>query len=236
MSIAENISRVRERMTAAARRAGRDPQSITLMAVTKTVSAARIREAYEAGVRRFGENRVQEFAHKAAALRTLPDFRCHMIGHLQSNKASDAVALFDAIDSIDSLRLARRVSAAAQQSGKTVPALIEINIGAEATKSGFVPGSSELDELLRSAPALAMQVRGLMTIPPYSDDPEESRPYFKKMAELFRNLAGQHLEGIQLDVLSMGMSHDFEIAIEEGATCIRVGTAIFGDRSRPAHP
>ena len=223
-------------MTAAARRAGRDPQSITLMAVTKTVTAARIREAYHAGMRLFGENRVQEFAHKAADLRTLPDFHCHMVGHLQSNKASDAVELFDAIDSIDSLRLARRVSAAAQQLGKTVPVLIEMNIGAEATKSGFMPDSSELEELLRSAPALTIQVRGLMAIPPYSDNPEESRPYFKRMTELFRDLAGQHLEGIQLDVLSMGMSHDFEVAIEEGATCIRVGTAIFGERSRPARP
>ena len=223
-------------MIAAARRAGRDPQSITLMAVTKTVTAARIREAYHAGMRLFGENRVQEFAHKAADLRTLPDFHCHMVGHLQSNKASDAVELFDAIDSIDSLRLARRVSAAAQQLGKTVPVLIEMNIGAEATKSGFMPDSSELEELLRSAPALTIQVRGLMAIPPYSDNPEESRPYFRRMAQVFSNLAGQHLEGIQLDVLSMGMSHDFEVAIEEGATCIRVGTAIFGERSRPARP
>ncbi len=229
MSIAENVARVREHM-AAARRAGRNPGEITLMAVSKTVEPARIREAYAAGIRIFGENRVQEFAEKAAALRDLEGARWHLIGHLQSNKAGKAAELFSAVDSVDSARLARRLDAAAQ---KELPVLIEINVGGEEAKSGVAPGSAELEELLRAAPELKhVRIRGLMAIPPFTEDPEGARGYFRRMRELRQEIAGRKLPGVAMEVLSMGMSHDFEVAIEEGATCVRVGTAIFGERAK----
>lgn len=234
MSIAENIEGIRERILNAARRAGRDPRDISLMAVTKTVDAARIREAYDAGVRLFGENRVQEFADKSGPLRALPGFRCHMIGHLQGNKARTAVELFDGIESVDSLRLARRLSTAAQELGKSMLVLIEINIGGETSKSGFMAGSAELEELLQSAPNLALSIGGLMAVPPFADDPEASRPYFRKLREMFEEIKARRLPGIDMQVLSMGMSHDFEVAIAEGATCVRVGSAIFGERPKAA--
>lgn len=237
MPIAENIALIRERITNAARRAGRDSRDISLMAVTKTIDVARIRDAYEAGIRLFGENKVQEFQEKSHALRALPDFRCHMIGHLQSNKARNAAELFDGIDSVDSLRLARKLSSAAQELGKVLPVLIEINIGNETSKSGFRAGSAELEELLQSAPNLALSIGGLMAVPPFADDPEASRPYFRKLRGIFEQVKARRLPGIDMQVLSMGMSHDFEVAIAEGATCVRVGSAIFGERPRKAdHP
>ncbi len=218
MSIAENIARVRERMAAAARRAGRDPEQITLMAVSKTVEAERIREAYAAGVWVFGENRVQEFEKKAPALGELAGAEWHLIGHLQSNKAKKTAELFAAVDSVDSLKLARKLEEAAE---RILPVLIEINIGGEEAKSGMRPGSAELEELL-GATFKKVEIRGLMAIPPFTDDPEGARPYFRKMRELREKLG--------LRELSIGMSHDFEVAIEEGSTCVRVGTAIFGER------
>ncbi|HZP17017.1 MAG TPA: YggS family pyridoxal phosphate-dependent enzyme [Terriglobales bacterium] len=231
MSIAENIGRVRERVQAAARRSGRSPSEISLMAVTKTVPAEQIREAYEAGLRLFGENRVHEFAAKKEALRVLPDARWHMIGHLQTNKASQAAGLFDAIESVDSVRLARKLDNAARQLGKKIPVLIEINIGGERQKSGVLPGSSELESLLAITPELSsLDFCGLMTVPPYADDPEQSRPYFQKLRELFSQIGSRQPPAARMDVLSMGMSHDFEVAVEEGATCVRIGTAIFGER------
>jgi hypothetical protein len=231
MSIAQNLTDVRGRIDDAARRAGRNPDKITLMAVSKTFPAQSIREAYDAGQRIFGENRVQEFAEKDEDTRTLADAEFHLIGHLQSNKAAKAVELFDAIDSVDSLRLAERLNEAAAKSGKRLPALIEINVGGEEQKAGVAPSSSALEELLQAAPRLAnLQFRGFMTIPPYTDDPQQARPFFKKLRKLRDDLAQRHLPAIILDVLSMGMSHDFEVAIEEGSTCVRVGTAIFGDR------
>jgi pyridoxal phosphate enzyme (YggS family) len=201
------------------------------MAVSKTVAPQRIREAYNAGVRVFGENRVQEFAAKADALRDLAGIEWHMIGHLQSNKAAKAVELFEHTDSVDSLRLAQRLNSAAAQLSKKISALIEINVGAEQAKSGVAPDSGELEDLLIAAPGLAsLEFRGLMAVPPYNDEPEKSRPYFRKMRELFDQISSRKLPAIQMDVLSMGMSHDFEIAIEEGSTCVRIGTAIFGGR------
>ena len=230
MSIAENIARVHERIAAAARRAGRSPDEVTLMAVSKTVEPARIRGAYAAGIRVFGENRVQEFAEKAAALRDLEGAEWHLIGHLQSNKAGKAVELFGAVDSVDSAKLARKLDAAAQ---KDVPVLIEINIGGEEAKAGVAPGSREFEELLRAAPELKhVRIRGLMAIPPFTEDPEGARSYFRRMRELRDEIAGRKLPGVAMEVLSMGMSHDFEVAIEEGATCVRVGTAIFGERAK----
>jgi pyridoxal phosphate enzyme (YggS family) len=233
VSIATNVAALRERIQAAAGRAGRNPQEIKLMAVTKTVSSDRIREAYDCGVCVFGENRVQEFAGKADALRDLSSVEWHMIGHLQSNKSAKAAELFGHVDAVDSVRLAERLNAAASQLGKKIPVLIEINIGGEEAKNGAAPGSAELENLLLTAHALSsLQFHGLMTIPPYHDDPEQSRPYFRRMRELFEQIVKRKLPGIQMDVLSMGMSHDFEVAIEEGSTCVRIGTAIFGERTK----
>jgi len=233
MSIADNLAQVRERVADAARRAARKPEDIALMAVSKTFSPERIREAYEAGLRVFGENRVQEFAGKIDALRNLPDANWHLIGHLQTNKAAKAAELFAAVDSVDSLRLAQKLNASAQQSGKTLAVLIEINVGGEEAKSGVPPESHKLDELLLAAPDLtSLEFRGLMTIPPFSDDPQQARPYFRRLRELRDRISSRRLPSIAVDVLSMGMSHDFEVAIEEGSTCVRVGTAIFGERSK----
>ena len=231
MSIADNISRIRERIASAARGAGRDPEQIELMAVTKTVSADRIREAYEAAIRLFGENRVQELESKAPALESLSGARFHMIGHLQTNKAARTAELFASIESVDSLRLARKLDSAAAQLGKKLPVLIEINIGGEAAKSGVSPDSADLDELFAAAPNLShLDFCGLMTVPPYDDDPEQSRPYFRRLRELAEKTRSRRLSGIAMEILSMGMSHDFEIAIQEGATRVRLGTAIFGER------
>lgn len=201
------------------------------MAVSKTFSPECIREAYAAGIRVFGENRVQEFVGKADALRDLGDAEWHLIGHLQTNKAAKAAELFNAVDSVDSVKLAEKLNAAAQKTGKTLPVLIEINVGGEEAKSGIAVGSGELDELLLGAPKCKnLAIRGLMTVPPYTDDPEGARPYFQRLREIRHWIAARHLPAVVMDELSMGMSHDFEVAIEEGATCVRVGTAIFGER------
>jgi pyridoxal phosphate enzyme (YggS family) len=233
MSLAENIAQVRERMRAAGVRAGRDPGSIALMAVSKTFPAESIREAYAAGIRVFGENRVQEFAGKADALCDLTDARWHMIGHLQSNKAGKAAELFHAVDSIDSLKLAEKLDEAARSAGKTIPILIEINVGGETVKTGIAPASPELVRLLSEVPRLQnIQVRGLMTVPPYTEDPQGARPYFRRLRELRDQIAGRRLTEVSMEELSMGMSHDFEAAIEEGSTCVRVGSAIFGKRAK----
>jgi PLP dependent protein len=236
MSIAQNIAVVRSRIAAAARRAGRRPEAIALMAVSKTVTPAAIREAYEAGLRLFGESRVQELARKAEALRDLPDAEWHMIGHLQANKSHKAAELFAAVDSIDSLRLAERLNLSASHLGKKVAVLLEINVGGEVAKSGMARRSPELDEILRAAPAFEnLEVRGLMTVPPFTDDRNGARPYFRELrelqSELRRKIATLGLPGVEMNQLSMGMSHDFEVAIEEGSTCVRVGTAIFGERT-----
>lgn len=233
-SVVKNLALVRERIAAAARRAGRRPEEVALMAVTKTFPPDAIREAYQAGQRLFGENRVQEFAEKAPSLGDLGVAEWHLIGHLQSNKAAKAAELFAAVDSVDSLRLAEKLNAAAQKANKRLPVLIEVNVGGEAAKSGAAPGSEELEQMLTAVAQLeALQVRGLMTIPPFAEDPQQARPYFRKLRELRDQIAARRLPGISLDVLSMGMSHDFEAAIEEGSTCVRVGTAIFGERTKP---
>ena len=232
MSIPENIARVREQIEAAAYRAGRDPNEVSLMAVTKTVAPDRIREAYNAGIRVFGENRVQEFAGKSAALGNLTGAEWHMIGHLQSNKTRAAAELFRGVDSVDSLRLLQRLNSAAQELGRKLPVLIEINIGGEAAKSGVAADSAELEQILTSAPQCEfVEIQGLMTVPPYSEDPERSRPFYQRMRGLRDQIAARKLPAISMENLSMGMSHDFDVAIEEGSTCVRIGTAIFGERS-----
>ena len=233
MSIADNIAAVQSRIAAAARRAGRASKNISLMVVTKTQPPERIREAYAAGQRLFGENRVQEYAAKAGPLEDLHDAEWHLIGHLQTNKASKTAELFDAVDSVDSLRLAEKLNSSAAQFQKKLAVLIEINVGGEAAKSGMSLESPELEELLRAAARLEnLEFRGLMTIPPFSDDLQQARPYFRKLRELRDQISARRLQSIGMDVLSMGMSHDFEVAIEEGSTCVRVGTAIFGERDK----
>jgi pyridoxal phosphate enzyme (YggS family) len=232
MPIADHVSHIRERIAAAARRAGRQSEEITLMAVSKTFPAESIREAYEAGLRVFGESRVQEFSAKRSALIDLPNAQWHMIGHLQSNKANKAVELFGGVDSVDSLRLAERLNASAQALGKNLSVLVEINVGGESVKSGVAIGSPELEDILQAAPQLDhLTLRGLMTVPPFTDDPEGARPFFRRLRELRNQIAQRRLPAVGMDVLSMGMSHDFEPAIEEGSTCVRVGTAIFGERN-----
>lgn len=234
MSIPENIAAIQERIAVAARRTGRRPEDVALMAVSKTHPPERIREAYAAGLRLFGENRVQEFAGKAAAVAELTGTEWHMIGHLQTNKAGKAAELFAAVDSVDSVKLAERLDASAHSAGKKVSVLIEINVGGETAKTGIAPDSRELEELLLASARLeALEFRGLMTVPPFTDDPEEARPYFRKLRELRDAIAARKLPAIAMNVLSMGMSHDFEVAIGEGSTCVRVGTAVFGERAKP---
>jgi pyridoxal phosphate enzyme (YggS family) len=234
MPIAESLAAVRGRLERASRRAGRLPEEINLMAVTKTQPPERVREAYDAGLRIFGENRVQEYSAKAEALRDLNAADWHMIGHLQTNKAAKTAELFRAVDSVASLRLAEKLDSAARSNSKKLEVLIEVNVGAEAAKSGVEPDSRELEELLIATPRLeALVFRGLMTVPPFTDDPEGARPYFRKLRELRDAISARKLPAVMMDQLSMGMSHDFEVAIEEGSTCVRVGTAIFGERPKP---
>ncbi len=195
------------------------------MAVTKKFSSGRIREAYELGIRDFGENYVQEFAGKRHDLEDLEGCRFHLIGHLQSNKANLASSLFQVIHTIDSAKLIERLERACEQSDRRVDALIEVKLSAEGTKTGV--SFEEIPQLLAAASKCAyVRITGLMTMPPWSENAEESRPYFRQLSELASRYS--------LAQLSMGMSNDFEVAIEEGATIIRVGTAIFGARPKPA--
>lgn len=234
MSTAENIQGLKERILGAARRAGRAPEEVTLMAVTKTQAASKIQEAYDAGLRLFGENRVQEFAVKASELASLPGAQWHMIGHLQTNKAGKAAELFSAVDSIDSLKLAEKLDAGARKLSKKIGVLIEVNVGGEEAKSGVAPNSQELESLLLSAPRFeALRFGGLMTVPPHTENPEGARQFFRQLRELRDRIARRNLPAIEMETLSMGMSQDFEIAIEEGSNCVRVGTAIFGERTNP---
>jgi PLP dependent protein len=229
MSIADNVARVRERIAAACARAGRSPNDVRLMAVSKTHPASAIREAFAAGVTLFGENRVQEFVEKAPELSGI-GAQFHLIGHLQSNKAAKAAELFGGVDSVDSWKLAERLNSAAEKLGKTLTVLLEVNVGGEEAKSGFAPDSKELPTLLARAANLPhLQVRGLMTIPPHTEDPNGARPHLQTLRTLRDRLA-KDFPQLKLSELSMGMSHDYEVAIEEGSTCVRVGTAIFGER------
>ena len=233
MSISENIAELQSKIDQFARRAGRNPSDVALMAVTKTHPPDRIREAYAAGLRLFGENRVQEFSGKVSALTDLPGARWHMIGHLQTNKAAKAAELFTSVDSVDSVKLAQKLDAAARALNRKLQVLIEINVGGEEAKSGVPLDSPEQEDLLTAASRLeALEIRGLMTIPPFTEDPEGARPYFRKLRALRDQIAPRNLPAITMEILSMGMSHDFAVAIEEGSTCIRIGTAIFGERTK----
>ncbi len=230
--IASNLARVRERIARAAEVAGRDAASVRLMGVSKTMPAVAIRAAHAAGLRLFGENRVQEFEEKRQGLEGLEGAEFRLVGHLQSNKAQKAAALFDAVESLDSLALAAKLDAACGKARKRLPVLIEINIGNEESKSGLTEGSEELEALLTAAPRFShLELRGLMAVPPFPEKAEDSRPFFQRMRRLRDALAARRLPGVGMEELSMGMSSDFEIAIEEGSTCVRVGTAIFGART-----
>jgi pyridoxal phosphate enzyme (YggS family) len=232
----ENLERLEEAITAACRRSGRERAEVELMAVSKTFPAATIAEAAALGLTRFGENRVQEFAAKATELEALRHgaagpIRVHLIGHLQSNKAFRAAELFDAVDSLDSLRLAERLNEAAGKLGKRLPILIEVKLSPEESKAGLEPESAEAAQLLERLPELAhLETRGLMTIAPFDVPEDVTRACFHSLRRWRDRWAAAHPR-LVLDVLSMGMSGDFALAIEEGATRIRVGTALFGARS-----
>ncbi len=226
-SIAARLAHVHARIAAACVRAGRDPASVTLVGVTKTVGVPAIQAALEAGLQVLGENRVQEALPKLDAL---PRARWHFIGELQRNKARRVAERFELIHSVDSLRLGETLARIGDELGRPVAALVEVNVGGEASKAGIEP--EELEPLLRALagrPGLAL--RGLMAVPPPVDDPDEARPFFRRLAGLARAAAALGLPGVAMDELSMGMTHDFEVAIEEGATFVRVGTGIFGARS-----
>ncbi|MCX5907985.1 MAG: YggS family pyridoxal phosphate-dependent enzyme [Deltaproteobacteria bacterium] len=228
-AIVENIARVRERIERAAKRAGRAPEQIRLVAVSKTVEAERVLEAVNAGVKILGENYVQEAQKKISLVGHGASW--HFIGHLQTNKAKLAVRLFDSIHTVDRLNLAEELNRLARQQGKVMPVLIEVHLSEEATKFGAEEQEIKpLAEKLSEMEGLAVQ--GLMTMPPYFENPEDSRPYFLRLRKLAEELARRRIPGLSMEELSMGMSNDFEVAIEEGATWVRVGTAIFG--SRPA--
>jgi pyridoxal phosphate enzyme (YggS family) len=215
----QRLADVRERIDRASARVHRDPSKVTLVAVTKIFPADVIRDAYALGLRDFGENYVQEFEGKAPLLQDLPDARFHLIGHLQSNKTRKAIELFQVIQTVDTPRLARRLN----EAGRPLEVMLEVKLSGEDAKSGADPESlPELIAAVRDCPHL--RLLGLMTMPPWSDDPEASRPYVRRL----RELAAQH----DLTQLSMGMSHDLETAIEEGATFVRVGTALFGKRKK----
>lgn len=227
MGLADNLRSVRARIAEAARRAGRDPGRVRLMAVTKTVDDDRIREAIVAGVEIIGENYVQEARRKIEAMGA--GDRWHLIGRLQTNKAKYAVRLFGMIHSVDRLELAAELDRRAREAGRIVHVLIEVNIGGEKTKSG-VP--------LADAPALVRQVarftnlsvQGLMTMPPWCDDPEEARPYFRALRELAERIDAEAIPGVAMHELSMGTTGDYPVAVEEGATIIRIGRGLFGER------
>jgi hypothetical protein len=223
-----NVARVRERVAAACRRCGRAPDDVKLLAISKTFPPESIRAAYEVGLRDLGENRVQEAKAKRPALADL-SITWHLVGHLQTNKAKAARELFHWVHSVDSFRLAQKLDQAAAPGGR-LPILLEVNLGGEESKAGV--GAPEIAQLAEQISQLAtLEIRGLMVIPPFFDDPEQVRPYFRRLRELAQEIDARGIANVSMRELSMGMSNDFEVAIEEGATIIRVGTAIFGPRS-----
>ena len=226
MSVTDNYFAVRKRVEEACRRAGRNPEDVTIIAVSKTKPVPMIRELLDAGHRDFGENYVQELTEKAAAL---PEARFHMIGHLQRNKVSKTVGKAVMIHSVDSLRLAEEISRESLKQGITTDVLLEINGGNEENKFGY--DFSEAEQAAREMSKLpGIRIRGLMCVAPYVSDPEENRGVFRKIFQLAVDIGSKNIDNIEMNVLSMGMTGDFEVAVEEGATMIRVGTAVFGER------
>lgn len=231
MELSDRLAEIQQRMAAACARANRAPDSVQLMAVSKTHPPETVDAAIDLGLTLFGENRIQEAKGKIPQCSSRATW--HMIGHLQSNKVRDAVELFSMIQGVDSLRIAQEISKRAGQADRTMPVLVEVNVGGEASKSGYSP-ESLLAELRELAALPHVQVQGLMTVPPWKPVPELVRPYFVKARELKQQC--EEVLGDPLPHLSMGMSGDFEVAIEEGATIIRVGTALFGERRKPLRP
>ena len=227
--LAENLGRIEDQITAACRAAGRGRQEVALMAVSKMQPVSAIATAIELGVRLFGENKVQEFQQKKTAL-AANEAAFHMIGHLQSNKVGKAAELFSSVDTVDSVALAERLHQAASSSGQRLAVLLEIKLSDEETKAGVKPESAELGLLLERMPDLTgLELRGLMTVPPYLEDLAAVRPFFVQLRQLRDRLAAAHPR-LSFTELSMGMSHDFSVAIAEGATQVRIGTALFGAR------
>jgi pyridoxal phosphate enzyme (YggS family) len=227
VGVEDNILHVREMMAEAARRSGRPPEAVRLMAVTKTVGDDRVLAAIRAGVACIGENYVQEAKRKIEKLGKACEW--HLIGRLQTNKAKVAVHLFDMIHSVDRLELAAELDRRARAAGRVIPVLIEVNIGGEGSKSGIALNSA-LNLIRLTAPLENLSIRGLMTMPPWFDDPEESRPYFRALRELRDRIAGEAIPRVGMRELSMGMTDDYVVAIEEGATIVRIGRGIFGER------
>jgi pyridoxal phosphate enzyme (YggS family) len=232
VTIADRLAGIRGRIAAAARSAGRDPSSIRLVAVSKTFPLEAIREAYAAGQREFGENRVQEALQKiAAAAGDNLEIRWHLLGHLQTNKAKKAAPAFSTIHSVDSVELLQKIDAAAADAGRTPELLIQIDLAAEATKFGLPP--ADVPQLFDAAVGCrAARVVGLMTLPPIPESPEDARPWLRRLRDLRDQWLAAGVPASMLAELSMGMSGDFEVAIEEGSTMVRIGTAIFGSRPR----
>jgi len=229
MSVAVRLAEVRARIDAAARGAGRDPSAIRLVAVSKTFPIDAVREACAAGHRDFGENRVQEALDKIAASPDL-DLRWHLLGHLQTNKARKAAAAFAMIQSLDSVELLRKLDAAAAESGRSLELLVQVDLAGEATKYGARP--DEVPPIFEAASrCMAARVVGVMTLPPVPDTPEDARPWFRRLQELRQQWLAGGVPPAMLRDVSMGMSGDFEVAVQEGATIVRVGTAIFGSRA-----
>jgi hypothetical protein len=228
IDVDQNFQAVWERVARAAERAGRNPDDVIIVGASKLVEVARIEQAIAAGLRHVGENYVQEAKPKIESIGSRVTW--HFIGHLQTNKARDAVRLFDVIHSLDRLELAKELNKRAVAIGKVIDVFVEVNIAGEETKSGVAP--HEVEALIRQTAELPnLRVRGLMTMPPPFDDPEKSRPYFRALRTLKEELTQKNISNVELSHLSMGMTADFEVAIEEGATIVRVGTGIFGPRS-----
>jgi pyridoxal phosphate enzyme (YggS family) len=228
--LAARFADVRARIAGAARRCGRDPEEVTLIAISKTHPASLIKELVKLGATDLGENRVQEAEGKIPEVERT-SARWHLVGHLQANKARRALSLFDVLHSLDSIDLARRLDRLCVEVGRgSLPLLIQVDLGHEETKSGI--DEQELPQLTEILQQLdRLELIGLMTLPPFFDDPEQARPYFRRLRELRDKLASNGVFGDRKGELSMGMTHDFEVAIEEGATMVRVGTAIFGERT-----
>lgn len=225
--IASNLEEVRERIQSACIRCGRDPKEVTLISVSKTKPLSDLKEAYEAGAREFGENKVQEIVSKAPEMPE--DARFHMIGHLQRNKVKQVLNYVTLIHSVDSVRLAKQIQEEAEKAGRHADVLLEVNVAKEESKFGLMP--EEVEEAVQIIRTFSnVHIRGLMTIAPFVENSEENRPIFQKLYQLAVDIKSKNIDNVSMDVLSMGMTGDYEVAVEEGATMIRVGTGIFGAR------
>ena len=226
-SVSDNIASIRERIAEAARRVGRDPAEIAIVAVTKTVDAEKIAEAVEAGIRMFGENKVQEAMEKVKRLDSSLEW--HMVGHLQRNKVKEAVRIFHLVQSLDSIHLAEEINSRALNSGTIMDVLVQVNTSGEKTKYGLEPQDA-IPFLKHISSFKGLSIRGLMTIGAFLPDPQAVRPCFRRLRDLREEISGAGIPNVEMEHLSMGMTGDFEVAVEEGANMVRIGTAIFGPR------